>query len=151
MTTTTHHPFLDFRAAVELIIATADQQQAMTRLAEQVPGRRMDAHDPWFHRTGLDVLGQLVSGAAALCPHLGPGRGFGPMYAQLGGKPLRIDCRLCLAVRPKLSPVDDNTCDRCSVYARGGLVGGAIPIGPLMLLFGVCGTCAGALGLREAA
>nr|WP_221382781.1 hypothetical protein [Actinoplanes polyasparticus] len=142
---------LTFDEAVQLRVAVADQQHTVRRLAAHTHGHQVAARDPWFVSLGVTVLGQLVSGRARLCPHVGPGRGFGPMYTQMGqaGRPLLVSCRDCFADRPRFGPVDDNTCDRCSVYARGGLVGGALPIGPMLLLFGVCGSCAGELELRQ--
>jgi hypothetical protein len=151
MTATSTNPFLTFGEAVEIRVASADQRHLLDRVATFGVGHRVDSRNPWFRELGMRVLGQLISGEARLCRHIGPGRGFGPMYTTMAGKPLRVYCRACFThARPRLDPIDDNSCDRCSVYAKGGVFGSMLPVGPLMILFGVCGTCSVDLELRPA-
>lgn len=151
MTATSTNPFLTFAEAVELRVATADQRQLMDRAAQLDFGHRVDSRNPWFKALAVQVLDQLLKSKARLCPHIGPGRGFGPMYTVMTRGPLDVQCRLCFThARPRLDPIEDNSCDRCSIYAKGGLFGNMLPAGPLMILFGVCGTCSTDLGLCSA-
>lgn len=140
-------PTLTFGESVALRVAAADQQHTMGRLAAlgclPAPGPH-----PWFRGLGEEVLRRLADRTASPCPHFRRGR-LAPMYAVLARPRMHVQCRSCFMVRKPLNPVDDLTCDRCAVYARG-LVSGALPIGPLLLIFGVCRPCGTELGtLRE--
>lgn len=147
MTATSTNPFLSFNDAVRLQVAVADQQHTLRRVAALTPGRTVtSAPGSWFATVAVDLLRGMATGRVRLCPHLGPQRGFGPMFCQLQDNP-EVMCKDCLASQPhRLSPVEEFTCDRCKVYARG-LITGALPVGPLLLMFGVCGTCSAELGI----
>ncbi|MBG6070069.1 hypothetical protein [Micromonospora ureilytica] len=132
-------------------VAAADQQHLMVKVAASLGSQASmttTAAHPWLAGLGERMLTLLTTrGGARVCPHVGPGLPIGPMHAEFVGNAAVITCRGCLAFRPPLGPVDDRTCDRCSVYTRRGLVMGVLPIGPMLLSFGVCGRCAGELGV----
>lgn len=139
---------------VALRVAIAEQEHIIHRMAAQAgPGGSLaNARHPWFASITQQVILGIADHSVDLCPHVGPFKGgLGPMYAMLGAKPLRLQCRLCLVThRQRLGLVDDFTCDRCSVYTRSGLVLGALPIGPLLLHFGVCRPCGTELSIVRA-
>lgn len=141
MTATTDPP-LTFDEAVRLRLAVADQKQFIARLtALELNGGRMADPHPWYTTLGQTVLRRVSEGTARLCPHLGPGRGVGPMYTVMQAGPMRIRCSTCWSDNTQpLDPVDGMICDRCGTYAQR-IVGGALPLGPLMIIFGLCSTC----------
>ncbi|WP_433369066.1 hypothetical protein ACQPZX_42760 [Actinoplanes sp. CA-142083] len=147
MTATTDNPFLNFRDAVELRIAAADQQRLVRRIAVEHPdGRAVPAHT-WYQQLAANVAARMRAGNIVLCPHVGPGRSLGPMHCTYTAGPMELQCRTCLAaVPPRLNPIDDNTCDRCGVYSRRGLLIGMLPLGPILIGFGLCRSCAGEIG-----
>jgi hypothetical protein len=136
---------------VALHVAVAEQQHLMARITAAFgsdASMTTAAVHPWVAGLGERLLTALATrGGFRLCPHVGPGHPIGPMHAEFVGATVVVYCRACLALRPPLGPVDDSTCDRCSVYTRRGLVGGMLPIGPMLLNFGVCRSCAGELGI----
>lgn len=144
-------PHLTYAEAVELRVASADQQQTVRRAALHYGGRPVAGHS-WYQTIAEDIGRRLLTfDKVRLCPHLGPGRGFGPMYCTYTKAPMKLQCRECLAYDPpKLSPVDENTCDRCDVYSRRGLLVGMYPVGPLLIGFGLCDTCTVEVGAARA-
>lgn len=143
---------LTYRERVELRVAAADQIQRVQDMAA-LPGVSMamaEGRHPWFVHIGETVLQKLTSADGVhLCPHIG--RRPEPIFAVMGQTPLRFECRLCFASRPRLTPIEDSTCDRCSTYTRSGLYNGVVPIGPLMVLFGLCDPCAADVDLLQRA
>lgn len=145
MTTT---PILTFREAVELRVASADQQHLVRRVSAVHPYGRTVAGHTWYRTLAEKVGARMLAGRdVTLCPHIGPGRPLVPMHCTYTAGPMEVQCRDCMvADPPRLGPVDDNTCDRCNVYSRRGLMIGMLPIGPLLIGFGVCTACTDELG-----
>lgn len=137
--------FAELRERSTLRAAVADQKHTLQRM---VTGFGPDASTalgvhPWINDTRAKVLAGIITRSIRLCPHLGPGRKTVPMFLHLGASPRIVRCKLCLLRdQPRFGPADDMTCDRCSVYSRAGLVLGSLPIGPLLVHFGVCRPCA---------
>lgn len=149
--TVTTNPFLSFRESVEVHVAAADQRLTLDRVAALTPTKStIGAPHEWYRTIGIRIMTGLGSKTIRLCPHIGPGRRIGPMFCMLQANP-EIQCRDCfVADPPQLDPVENYSCDRCSVYARG-LISGALPVGPLMVVFGVCKTCSTELGIAPPA
>jgi hypothetical protein len=144
-------PNLTFAEAVGLRIASADQQYLMRHIAIQWSGRPVASHT-WYRTLAEDVVQRLIAFKdIRICPHLGPGRGFGPMYCTYTKTPMKLQCRICVSTNPpKLGPVDENTCDRCDVYSRNGLLVGMYPLGPMLIGFGLCDACTVEVGAARA-
>lgn len=143
---------LTFKERVDLRIAAADQQHLAMRMltAFGAAGSLAPRDHPWVVGLGEQVLTQIADRRAALCPHLGS-RGLEPMHGEFRAGRVHIWCRPCLhSRRTAADPVDDFTCDRCSTYTRRGLVLGVLPIGPLLLSFGVCRPCGAELAMVRA-
>lgn len=139
-----------FAESVRLRVATADQLHTLRRIAERNPRARTVTPHPWYQSLGMDLIRRIADRTASVCPHVGPGRPIVPMYALVRPGPMEVQCRDCwVADPPRLSPVEETTCDRCSVYTKDGLVCGMLPVGPLLLMFGVCTPCATELGAKE--
>lgn len=136
-----------FQESVALRVATADQQHTMRRMRTE-----LGQPHPWYQSLAMDVVRRVADRTASLCPHLGPRAGVRPMYALYTPGPMAIECKACMvARRRRFSPVDEATCDRCSVYTRDGVYGAAIPVGPLLIIFGVCEPCSTELGMPRPA
>jgi|ERR1041384_824072 hypothetical protein len=135
---------LNFGEAVQLRVAIADQKALLGRMKALLPdSTQLSKPHPWFQTLGETAIAKLLAGQARLCPHLGPRRGFGPMYVLYSAtEPMRFLCRQCWQhAKPEPSVLENFTCDRCAIYARG-LISGLLPFGPLLMVFGVCGGCA---------
>jgi hypothetical protein len=94
------------------------------------------------------LLAAMLDCMPARCPHLRKGEPQ-PAYALL---PLRrIDCRRCVGTwrRPPLE--DSDRCDVCGARDVSFFVPFAVAVGPTLIAGDACSSCAGVLGIHEAA
>jgi len=137
-------PTLTFDDAVRIRLVSAEQQKNAERIVSLASttgrGGRSLPH-PWYQTLGETVLRRLFDRTARLCPHIGPDYGVGPMFTVMQTDTMHIQCQTCWTVnKVHLEPAEDMTCDRCQTYAHA-LAAGVLPIGPLLVIFGLCEAC----------
>jgi ribonuclease HI len=100
---------------------------------------------PWIAEKIAELQAALLSGRARLCSHLSRK----PRVAMaMAHDPTRLRCEACLATMPRLSEVENMTCDRCRRYTRG-LRCSVAGIGGILLFFGLCQRCCDETGFGD--
>jgi hypothetical protein len=134
--------------------ALADQRAAATRDARATLGRLAAAGaatliattgNAWLTEQAAALAAAIRNGKGKTCSHLhaGPTVAHAAVWA-----PGHVVCSACVRLlRPSL--LEDITCDRCRRHARR-LHPGAVALGPVILAYGLCRSCATDIGLYPA-
>jgi hypothetical protein len=89
----------------------------------------------------LRIVTGLANGSVAHCPHIRINAPAAAIAVVWSG---RVDCPACFpdVPTPRLSDVEDRTCDLCGSYVPGQTMHCIMPrCGPLMLSAGICDEC----------
>lgn len=144
---------LTFDEAVRIRLATAELTETTDRLDAASPLVTRSTLYNWYGTILDDVVERFARGDMRVCPHLGPGPGIRAMFCTYRiGRPLHLACKRCVldsrdprssAARfTRISPIEQMTCDRCNTYTQD-LPSMGLPLGPLLLVVGLCRPCAG--------
>ena len=128
------------------ITATADQLRAASRTPEPAepvgglvgePVTTPDHPTPWLAEQIRTLLAALVTGKGQICPHIGTSPRV--VHAAVW-RPGVLACPTCRHLLDP-GPLEENTCDRCRTLTPN-LNPAMAAIGPVILAFGLCDTCA---------
>lgn len=134
-------------------IAQADQVQAAANDARRLLDHAAEQEgttlhttvtDPWILAQAQGLRDALQFGAVRACRHLANGPGIGHAAVWRPGFIVCPACTPLLVPKPK----EDSTCDRCRRHAHD-IYAGAITVGPILLGYGLCRSCASETGLAS--
>jgi hypothetical protein len=138
------------RARLARVIALADQAEAAALQAEATV-LALAARDPTLvARRGGEwplltdaarrISASVSDGEATLCPHIGAHAM--PLQASVQD-PTTLRCLTCAERhnRKVQGTVADHTCDDCRAVDPAGVHAGVMAAGPVLITFGLCGTC----------
>lgn len=97
-----------------------------------------DPSDPFIASLLAQLRQMETDRTLRICQHLASPQ---PASLHLWDRPWTLRCIRCQMQRPKLSKVEDNTCDQCGQYDPTGVWPAHVQKGPVAIFFGRCDDC----------